>query len=130
MSLHNRKRRRRLKNLNIKFIALTAHPAHGEPISVLKSMNAEALMKGEVFEDETTEELDIIENVDENNLNSANIALEVRSIADALEDGTIKAEDAIERLRETTEHVDNSISSGSDEADVLSLEQARNHFKL
>lgn len=120
-----KKRPKRLKNLNIRFLALTGNPAHGEPVSILKSMNAEPAVKGEIFQDEDKEELDILEQEGSAEIESQNLRLEIADIAENLEAGTIKTEDAITRLREITEN-----GESSEEARELSYDELKQTLNL
>ena len=117
-------------NLNISHLALTASPAHGQREKFLKSISSPAI-KGEIFEDESQEEIDVINDFNQNNLESAELGLQVATIAEDLETDSLTAKDAAVKLRELSEHIDDNISGEGEgenkenqEGETITMEDA------
>ncbi len=132
MGLHRDRKRRRLRNLKIKFLALTGNPAHGEPISVLKSMNSEPAMKGKIFESESKDEIDIKDSENKENLSIANVGMELVAITEEARSENITLDDVANRLEEVIENLDENLNiSPSDNGEkVLSFDELKQTIKI
>lgn len=121
--------RRRMTKLKITSLALTVAPAHGINQSVIKNMDGyEPAIKGKIFANEDKSELDLLGNRDIATLSNTSLGLESSAIADALEAGEINQEDAVTRLRELSDHVDNNTSVDDSDPKTMTAEEYETKF--